>query len=92
MHTFGWGRRMCLGQAIADEELFLIAANVCWAFQLSIPDDPTTGKPMKVDSQSTNSNVILEPTPWPMTFKPRSQSKASKILSEFSEVQDQLRV
>ena len=91
MHTFGWGRRQCLGQSIADEELFLFGATVCWAFNLSLKKCPMTGAEIRFDDQATNSHVILEPTAWPMDIKPR-KGRACVITKEFEAVRDELRV
>jgi hypothetical protein len=92
MHTFGWGRRTCLGQTVVDDEMFLAGSGVCWAFDMSLKNCPATGKPITFDSQATNCNVILEPKPFPMDFKPRSEERAKQILENYNEVRDKLRV
>ncbi|KAK2608380.1 hypothetical protein QQS21_003066 [Conoideocrella luteorostrata] len=68
MHTFGWGRRSCLGPSMADYEMFMFAAYVCWGFDLSLKKCPITGEDMTFDTYSTNSRVILEPNDRPMPF------------------------
>ncbi|KAJ6788397.1 hypothetical protein PWT90_07792 [Aphanocladium album] len=92
MHTFGWGRRMCLGQSIADYELFIIGASVAWGFDLSLKKCPLTGEPLPFDDQATNSSVILEPKPFPMDFKPRSTERAKSIMQQYESIQAELRV
>lgn len=92
MHTFGWGRRTCLGQNLADDELFIVAASVCWAYDMTPKKCPMTGQDVCFDSQSTNSNVILEPTPFPMELRVRSEVKAEKIMVQFVEVRGSLKV
>ena len=92
MHTFGWGRRKCLGQTIADDELFVAAAGVCWGFNLSSKTCPVTGEALTWDNQATNSNVILEPKPWPMEVKPRSEKRADQIMENFRAVRAELKV
>ncbi|KAH7318295.1 cytochrome P450 [Stachybotrys elegans] len=91
MHTFGWGRRTCLGKSLADDELFLIAASVCWGFDLSTKKCPHTGEEVPIDSQATNSNVILEPLPFAIDIKPRSEERARLMLGQYSEVREKLR-
>ena len=91
MHTFGWGRRTCLGQTIVDDEMFVAGAAVCWAFDMSTKKCPATGKDIEFDNQATNSNVILEPLPFPMEFKPRSEKRAQQILAGFDSVRSELR-
>ncbi|KAI1384977.1 cytochrome P450 [Hypoxylon trugodes] len=92
MHTFGWGRRTCLGQHIADDEMFVTGAGVLWAFNLIRKKCPKTGEVIEFDSEATNAHVILEPLPFPCDFQPRSAERASQILSGYAEVRDQLRV
>lgn len=92
MHTFGWGRRKCLGQTLADDEMFAVAAAVCWGFDLGLRRCPITGKEVKFDSQATNSNVILEPLPFPLEVKPRSAARAKAMLDQYAAVQGVLQV
>ncbi|KAI0854301.1 cytochrome P450 [Daldinia vernicosa] len=91
MHTFGFGRRTCLGQHIADDEMFVSGAGVLWAFNLSRKKSPTTGKDIEFDSEATNAHVILEPLPFPCDFQPRSTERTAQILAGYAEVRDQLR-
>ena len=92
MHTFGWGRRACLGPALADYEIFTFAACVCWGFDVSLKKCPLTGEDVTFDTQATNSNVILEPTPFPVDIKPRSEERARVILERYAAVRGTLKV
>ncbi len=91
-HTFGWGRRTCLGKDIADDEMFVCGAGVCWGFDLGQKICPRTGKAVPIDTQATNSHVILEPLPYQISVKPRSEKRAKQILEGFAAVRDQCRV
>ncbi len=92
MHSFGWGRRRCLGQSLADDELFLVAACVLWGFRMSLQKCPLTDNDITFDTQATNSNVLLEPTPFPMDFKPRSEERAKSIINHYALIREKLRV
>lgn len=92
MHTFGWGRRKCLGQTIADDELFVAGAGVCWGFDLGRKRCPLTGAVVEFDNQATNSNVILEPKPFPMQIDVRSPARAAQILEGYKGVRAELKV
>lgn len=92
MHTFGWGRRSCLGQLLVDDEMFVAGAAVCWAFNMGPKRCPVTGRAIEFDTQATNSNVILEPKPFPMEFKARSEKRAKVVIEQFAEVRSTLRV
>ncbi|KAI2640356.1 cytochrome P450 [Hypomontagnella submonticulosa] len=90
MHTFGWGRRTCLGQHIVDDEMFVTGASVLWAFNLDRKKCPKTGEVAELDSEATNAHVILEPLPFPCDFQPRSAEKVAQILSGYAEIRDRL--
>lgn len=92
MHTFGWGRRTCLGQHIVDDEMFVTGASVLWAFNLNRKTCPATGKVIDFDSEATNAHVILESLNFPLDLKPRSQKRAQDILNNYAEVREQLKV
>jgi hypothetical protein len=92
MHSFGYGRRSCLGQNVVDDEMFVFGASVLWAFNMTPKICPSTGKPVPIDDQATNSHVILEPNPFQMTFEPRSDKRASQILEGYNKVRGELRV
>ncbi|KAF6811936.1 Fumitremorgin C synthase 1 [Colletotrichum musicola] len=92
MHTFGWGRRTCLGQNLVDDEMFVAGAAVCWAFDMGLKKCPATGKDVTFDTQATNSNVILEPLPFPMQFKIRSPERAKAVLDGYEAVRGNLQV
>ncbi|KAF6837196.1 cytochrome P450 [Colletotrichum plurivorum] len=92
MHTFGWGRRTCLGQNLVDDEMFVAGAAVCWAFDMGLKKCPATGKDVTFDTQATNSNVILEPLPFPMQFKIRSPERAKAVLDGYEAIRGNLQV
>ncbi len=92
MHSFGWGRRTCLGQNIVDDEMFVFGAGVLWGFNLGPKFCPLTGKQVHIDTQATNSHVILEPLDYQITIEPRSEKRAAQILDGFHKVQKELRL
>jgi hypothetical protein len=91
MHSFGWGRRTCLGQNIVDDETFVFAAGVLWGFNMAQKIDQRTGEVIPIDTMASNSHVILEPHQFDMTFKPRSEERASQILRNYEKVRATLK-
>ena len=47
-HTFGWGRRVCVGQALAEQGTFISIARMLWAFRIQKARDEQ-GKEVPVD-------------------------------------------
>lgn len=91
MHSFGWGRRKCLGQHLVDNEMFVTGAGVLWAFNLERKTCPKTGEVIEFDSEATNSHVILEPLPFPCDIRPRSAQRAKLVLRLYEKVRGELR-
>ncbi|KAI1259318.1 cytochrome P450 [Xylariaceae sp. FL1019] len=92
MHTFGWGRRTCLGQHIVDDEMFVSGAGVLWGFNLDRVKCPRTGQNIEFDSEATNAHVILEPLPFPCAMTPRTPERASQILQGYAEARHEIKV
>jgi cytochrome P450 len=47
--TFGWGRRSCAGQHLAEQRTYLSVCRLVWAFKIEPAVDAATGKPISVD-------------------------------------------
>lgn len=92
MHSFGWGRRTCLGQNIVDDEMFVFGAATLWAFNSAPKVCPRTGLPVPIDTQATNSHVILEPNNYHMDFKPRSEERAKHVLEGYHSILGELKL
>ncbi|KAK4149090.1 cytochrome P450 1A1 [Chaetomidium leptoderma] len=92
MHTFGWGRRTCLGQNIVDDETFVFAAATLWAFDLAPKVCPRTGVQVPIDTQATNSHVILEPSPYQIGIRVRSEERGKQVLEGYHQVMAELKV
>ena len=46
--TFGWGRRVCSGQALAEQGTWLTVARLVWGFKIE-PALDQSGEPVPVD-------------------------------------------
>lgn len=58
--TFGWGRRSCAGQALAEQGTHLSVARLLWAYRVQPAIDETTGKEIPVNIFSYTSVAFLE--------------------------------
>ena len=47
--TFGWGRRSCAGQYLAEQGTYLSVARLVWAYRIEPAVDKATGKEIPVD-------------------------------------------
>ncbi|KAJ7223154.1 cytochrome P450 [Mycena pura] len=74
LYAFGFGRRICPGQYLAQNSLFVIMANLASAFDIF---PPAEGK----IEPSFGPNLVSYPEPFKCIIKPRSASKATLVES-----------
>jgi len=96
--TFGWGRRICSGQALAEQGTWLTVARLVWGFKIE-PALDETGKPIPVDifdytyalnslmsmvsSANQNRNGLnMRPQPFKVRITPRSEAIRQTIVRE----------
>lgn len=81
--AFGYGRRLCPGQYIAENSLNLLTARMAWSFDI--------GKARGSDGEEitpsihdfTGHTIISQPNPFPFDLKARNQGRADIIETEF---------
>ncbi len=72
--------------------MFVTAAAICWGFDLGPKVYPRTGELVPIDTQATNSHVILEPDPYQISIRVRTPDRAKDILSGYEAVREECRV
>ncbi|CAK7229092.1 hypothetical protein SCUCBS95973_007102 [Sporothrix curviconia] len=70
--TFGWGRRVCSGQALAEQGVWITIARLLWAFNIRKHRDPVTGKEEDVDIFAFTNGLNMRPQPFRCSIEPRS--------------------
>ncbi|KZV73889.1 cytochrome P450 [Peniophora sp. CONT] len=75
--TFGFGRRICVGKAIANNSLFIDIATCLWAFFLANPD----GQKLDVDA-SDDDGLTIRPKPFRVDIRPRYPEAVSLLSHE----------
>ncbi|ORY09996.1 cytochrome P450 [Clohesyomyces aquaticus] len=79
--TFGWGRRVCSGQALAEQGTWLTIARLVWGFRVG-PAFDASGKPIPVDIFDYTNGLNMRPQPFKVTFTPRSEAIRETIIRE----------
>ncbi|KAH7012954.1 cytochrome P450 [Ilyonectria destructans] len=87
---FGWGRRQCSGQPLAEQGIWFTAVELLWAFKMRAVDDK--GNDRKLDIFAFNDSPVSRPLPFKMEFKPRSEEIASKVHEEAKNARHALRI
>jgi cytochrome P450 len=59
--TFGWGRRICQGATLTQQELVTACGGLAWAFNISCPAGKLPPGDMQVPRNTQESLVIVKP-------------------------------
>ncbi|KAK3638741.1 hypothetical protein LTR56_012848 [Elasticomyces elasticus] len=79
--TFGWGRRVCSGQGLAEQGIFITVARMLWAFNIQKALDQQ-GKEIPVDIFSYTDGLNWRPQPFKCRFTVRSPEIQAAIERE----------
>ncbi|OAL44114.1 cytochrome protein [Pyrenochaeta sp. DS3sAY3a] len=79
--TFGWGRRSCAGQALAEQGTYLSVCRLAWAFRVE-PALDEEGKEIPVDIFDYTSGSNWRPKPFKAKFTPRDEEIRRTIVRE----------
>ena len=80
--TFGWGRRVCSGQALAEQGVWITIARLLWAFNIRKTRDPVTGEELPVDIFSFTNGLNMRPQPFKCDIIPRTDEIHRTIVRE----------
>ncbi|PSN70691.1 cytochrome P450 [Corynespora cassiicola Philippines] len=80
--TFGWGRRSCSGQFLAEQGTFLGVARLIWGFQIEPAVDKVTGKEIPVDIFDFTDGLNWRPRPFKVAIRPRNELIRQTIVRE----------
>lgn len=76
--AFGWGRRICPGQHIADTNLFIAISCILSAFQITKARGEN-GSEITPTTKARVDSLVYSPEPFPFVIKPRSTHHASLV-------------
>ncbi|KAI0536666.1 cytochrome P450 98A3, partial [Xylaria digitata] len=79
--TFGWGRRVCSGQALAERGIWITVARILWGFNVQKKKGPD-GQPIEVDIFNYTNGLNMRPQPFECSITPRSDEIRETIERE----------
>ncbi|KAI4640989.1 uncharacterized protein J4E78_010465 [Alternaria triticimaculans] len=88
--TFGWGRRSCAGQALAEQGTHLSIARLVWAYKVEPEVDPNTGEQVPVDIFKFTSGSNWRPEPFKVKFTPRHEEIKQTVIREAQQARQDL--
>ena len=77
-HQFGYGRRVCQGVDIVEQELFLVMGGIAWAFEISKKKDEF-GNEIEGPADRYTSLLIAKPEKFEFELKPRSDENNAMV-------------
>ncbi|KAK5657891.1 hypothetical protein OQA88_2440 [Cercophora sp. LCS_1] len=90
--TFGWGRRVCSGQALAEQGTWITVARLLWGFDISKWKDPKTGEVEDVDIFAFTNGLNMRPQPFRCEIKPRSEEIREAMEREGRQALEDLKI
>ncbi|KAL4916495.1 cytochrome P450 [Aspergillus aurantiobrunneus] len=79
--TFGWGRRVCSGQGLAEQGTFITIARLLWGFRIERARDED-GREVEVDIFDYTNGLNMRPNPFECRITPRSEEIRATIERE----------
>ncbi|KAF9873021.1 hypothetical protein CkaCkLH20_09531 [Colletotrichum karsti] len=90
-NPFGWGRRQCSGQPLAEQGLLYSVGRMIWAFNIR-PGLEEEGKEMMLDIFAYTESENTRPRPFKAQFLPRSPEIRKLIDGEAVAAREALRI
>ncbi|KAK4447170.1 hypothetical protein QBC34DRAFT_132784 [Podospora aff. communis PSN243] len=90
--TFGWGRRVCSGQALAEQGTWITVARLLWGFDIRKYRDPRTGKEEEVDIFAFTNGLNMRPQPFRCQITARTEEIRETILREGQQALEDLKI
>ncbi|KAH7380391.1 cytochrome P450 [Phaeosphaeria sp. MPI-PUGE-AT-0046c] len=90
-NPFGWGRRQCSGQPLAEQGLYYSLGRLAWAFNIR-PGLDENGKEIKLDIFAYTNTENMRPEPFKVRFTPRSPKIKDLVESEANVAREALRI
>ncbi|KAJ7888809.1 cytochrome P450 [Mycena leptocephala] len=88
--SFGYGRRVCPGQYLALNSIYIGIARILWGFSLSKARDEN-GKEIDVDTFAYTDGFNSVPLPFPISIIPRSPGHLAIIERENEAAQEEMK-
>lgn len=80
--TFGYGRRICMGMDLVEQEFLVGMGSMAWAFNFSKKLDEA-GRPIDIPAHDYTSLLISRPRPFQFAIQPRSEGREVQLYAQY---------
>lgn len=87
---FGFGRRICPGEHLALNSVFINIARLLWGFDILPALDPMTGKPSLPDPHNYTDGFNSRPVSFDCRIVPRNEAVKEVIRREYENAKESL--
>lgn len=85
-YAYGAGSRMCAGSHLANRELYTWYIRLITAFEMFPSDNPEDTPSMDcIDCNGTPTSLTMDPKPFKVGIRPRSESRVKQLIAEAEE-------
>jgi cytochrome P450 len=83
LHAFGFGRRVCTGQHVSTNSMFIIIARLLWTFNFKHAQDES-GRKIEIDDMAFTSGFNSRPQPFKVNFEVRDVHRRLVVQHEWA--------
>ncbi|KAK7549698.1 cytochrome P450 [Phyllosticta citricarpa] len=80
--TFGYGRRICMGMDLVEQEFLIGMGSMAWSFNFSKKLDDS-GRPIEIPAHDYTSLLISRPKPFQFAIEPRSEGREVQLYAQY---------
>ncbi|KAK8239865.1 cytochrome P450 [Phyllosticta capitalensis] len=80
--TFGYGRRICMGMDLVEQEFLVGMGSMAWAFNFSKKLDEA-GRTIDIPAHDYTSLLISRPRPFQFAIQPRSEGREVQLYAQY---------
>ncbi|KAI5118826.1 hypothetical protein M0805_009404 [Coniferiporia weirii] len=88
--SFGFGRRICPGQHVALQSMFIVISRLLWSFDI-LPSLDAQGVPILPDPDAFVGGLVSRPQPFKLRLVPRSPDVLKQIDAGAAEAEVELK-
>ncbi|KAJ7780309.1 cytochrome P450 [Mycena maculata] len=84
-HTYGFGRRICVGRYVSNNSMFIEIASLLWSFNIGAGRNQEGNIVLPDPMDTIDDGLIVRPAPFPCSITPRN-SEVESVIAQTKEL------